>query len=91
MIDGWTRTNCANGSKILGERLVLNILFRQEDAPQSIFSEKHEKKRSKLLLPEPQISDKELDDIIKIGHASDSVRELVDDNPTRLKKARILI
>uniref|UniRef100_A0A914GQH6 Uncharacterized protein n=1 Tax=Globodera rostochiensis TaxID=31243 RepID=A0A914GQH6_GLORO len=55
---------------------------KQEDAPQSIFSEKHEKKRSKLLLPEPQISDKELDDIIKIGHASDSVRELVDDNPS---------
>ncbi|KAL3111728.1 hypothetical protein niasHT_011015 [Heterodera trifolii] len=55
---------------------------KQEDAPQSIFSEKHEKKRSKLLLPEPQISDKELDDIIKIGHASDSIRELVDDNPT---------
>ena len=55
---------------------------KQEDLPQSIFSEKHEKKRSKLLLPEPQISDKELDEIIKIGHASDSVRELVDENPT---------
>ncbi|KAI1709251.1 pre-mRNA splicing factor component domain-containing protein [Ditylenchus destructor] len=53
-----------------------------EDNPQSIFAEKHEKKRSKLLLPEPQISDKELDEIIKIGHASDTVRELVDDNPS---------
>lgn len=55
---------------------------RAEDNPESIFSEKHEKKRSKLLLPDPQISDAELDDIIKIGHVSDTVRELVDDNPT---------
>ncbi len=60
------------------------MLFSAEDDPQSVFAEKHEKKRSKLLLPEPQISDKELDEIIKIGHASDSVRELADDNPTRL-------
>lgn len=56
---------------------------KAEDNPQSIFAEKHEKKRSKLVLPEPQISDKELEDIVKIGHASDSVRELVDANPTR--------
>uniref|UniRef100_A0A915NGG4 Myb-like domain-containing protein n=1 Tax=Meloidogyne floridensis TaxID=298350 RepID=A0A915NGG4_9BILA len=54
---------------------------KNEDLPESIFGEKHEKKRSKLILPEPQISDKELEDIIKIGHVSDSVRELVDDNP----------
>nr|CAD2127802.1 unnamed protein product [Meloidogyne enterolobii] len=55
---------------------------KNEDLPESIFGEKHEKKRSKLILPEPQISDKELEDIIKIGHVSDSVRELVDDNPS---------
>ena len=59
------------------------MTFRAEDNPQSIFAEKHEKKRSRLLLPEPQISDKELDEIIKIGHASDTIRELVDENPTR--------
>lgn len=55
---------------------------KQEDKPESIFAEKQEKKRSKLLLPEPQISDKELEDIIKIGHASDTVRDLVDNTPT---------
>uniref|UniRef100_A0A915LH67 Uncharacterized protein n=1 Tax=Meloidogyne javanica TaxID=6303 RepID=A0A915LH67_MELJA len=40
------------------------------------------KRSEALILPEPQISDKELEDIIKIGHISDSVRELVDDNPS---------
>nr|CAD2172301.1 unnamed protein product [Meloidogyne enterolobii]CAD2172302.1 unnamed protein product [Meloidogyne enterolobii] len=55
---------------------------KNEDLPESIFGEKHEKKRSKLILPEPQISDKELEDI-KIGHVTDSVRELVYDNPSR--------
>jgi hypothetical protein len=59
------------------------FIFRAEDNPESIFSDKQEKKRSRLLLPQPQISDAELEDIIKIGHASDSVRELVDNNPTR--------
>ncbi|CAI5438915.1 unnamed protein product [Caenorhabditis angaria] len=41
-----------------------------------------EKKRSKLVLPEPQISERELEQIVKIGHASDSVRQFIDGNAT---------
>lgn len=55
---------------------------KAEDNPESIFTEKNDKKRSKLLLPEPQISDKELEEIVKIGHVSETVRELVDDSAT---------
>lgn len=55
---------------------------RADDNPESIFSQKQEHKRSKLVLPEPQVSDKELEDIVKIGQTSDSIRELIDDNPT---------
>lgn len=33
-------------------------------------------------MPEPQISDKELEEIVKIGHVSETVRELVDDSAT---------
>uniref|UniRef100_A0A158P6V8 Cell division cycle 5-like protein n=1 Tax=Angiostrongylus cantonensis TaxID=6313 RepID=A0A158P6V8_ANGCA len=46
---------------------------KPEDEPESVFKTK-EKKRSKLILPAPQISDREMEQIIKIGHASDSVR-----------------
>ncbi|VDM63862.1 unnamed protein product [Angiostrongylus costaricensis] len=46
---------------------------KPEDEPESVFRTK-EKKRSKLILPAPQISDREMEQIIKIGHASDSVR-----------------
>lgn len=37
------------------------------------------RKRSKLVLPEPQISDRELETIIKVGQASEAVRSQVDD------------
>ena len=33
-----------------------------------------EKKRSKLVLPEPQIQDRELDDIVKVGKAGEFAR-----------------
>ncbi|KAK0425356.1 hypothetical protein QR680_009158 [Steinernema hermaphroditum] len=55
---------------------------RAEDTPESIFAKKHEKKRSKLILPAPQISDQEMEEIIKIGNVADSVRNMVDENPT---------
>lgn len=56
--------------------------YRPEDEPESIFKTK-EKKRSKLILPAPQISDREMEQIIKIGHASDSVRLYADGGATR--------
>ncbi|KAK6731884.1 hypothetical protein RB195_008001 [Necator americanus] len=54
---------------------------KPEDEPESIFKTK-EKKRSKLVLPAPQISDREMEQIIKIGHASDSVRLYADGGAT---------
>ncbi|KAE9555170.1 hypothetical protein FO519_001594 [Halicephalobus sp. NKZ332] len=55
---------------------------RAEDNPESIFAQKQDHKRSKLVLPTPQVTDQELEAIVKIGQASDSIRELVDENPT---------
>jgi len=37
-------------------------------------------KRSKLVLPAPQISDHELDDIIKVGQASELARQQAEDS-----------
>lgn len=36
---------------------------KEEELPESIFKAQPEKKRSKLVLPKPQISDKELEDV----------------------------
>ncbi|CAG9537006.1 unnamed protein product [Cercopithifilaria johnstoni] len=55
---------------------------RAEGNPESIFEQKVEKKRSKLILPSPQISDKEMEEIVKIGQATDTIREFSDNNPT---------
>ncbi|PAV59813.1 hypothetical protein WR25_08024 [Diploscapter pachys] len=54
---------------------------QEEETPDAIFKNK-EKKRSKLILPAPQISDKELEQIVKIGHASDSIRAYADGTAT---------
>ncbi|OZC06331.1 hypothetical protein X798_06681 [Onchocerca flexuosa] len=56
--------------------------YRSEGNPESIFEQKIEKKRSKLILPSPQISDKEMEEIVKIGQATDTIREFSDNNPT---------
>ncbi|VDK46569.1 unnamed protein product [Anisakis simplex] len=55
---------------------------KTDENPESIFAQKVEKKRSKLILPTPQISDSEMEQIVKIGHGNDTVRELSDSNPT---------
>jgi pre-mRNA-splicing factor CDC5/CEF1 len=54
---------------------------KEEDEPNMVFKQ-NEKKRSKLILPAPQISDKEMEQIIKIGHASDSVHQFADGSAT---------
>ncbi|KAF8366135.1 cdc-5L [Pristionchus pacificus] len=54
---------------------------RAEAEPEAIFA-KNEKKRSKLVLPAPQISDQEMESIIKIGQASDSVHQFADGSAT---------
>ena len=38
-----------------------------------------EKKRSKLVLPAPQISDAELEEVVKVGAAADMVRQQAED------------
>ena len=38
-----------------------------------------EKKRSKLVLPSPQISDAELEEVVKVGAAADMVRQQAED------------
>lgn len=58
-------------------------MLREEDAPVSIFDSKKPKLRSKLVLPEPQVSEEDLQNIIKVGQSNASVRAIVDDNPTR--------
>lgn len=37
------------------------------------------KKRSKLVLPTPQISDNELDEVVKLGQASEYARQQAED------------
>uniref|UniRef100_A0A1I7UXV1 Cell division cycle 5-like protein n=1 Tax=Caenorhabditis tropicalis TaxID=1561998 RepID=A0A1I7UXV1_9PELO len=54
---------------------------KEQGEADAVFNIK-EKKRSKLVLPEPQISDRELEQIVKIGHASDSVRQYIDETAT---------
>ncbi|CAJ0956739.1 unnamed protein product, partial [Mesorhabditis belari] len=53
----------------------------EEDASGKVF-EQREKKRSKLILPSPQISEKELEEIVKIGHATEAISQYADEAPT---------
>lgn len=38
------------------------------------------KKRSKLVLPEPQISDQEMHQVVKLGKASETAREIATES-----------
>ncbi|XP_028414802.1 cell division cycle 5-related protein-like [Dendronephthya gigantea] len=42
----------------------------------------HIKKRSKLVLPKPQVSDAELEEVVKMGFASETARASVEDGST---------
>lgn len=49
---------------------------KENDMPQSMLQNfEPAKKRSKLVLPEPQISDQELQNVVKLGRASDIAKE----------------
>ena len=51
---------------------------KENNIPQELFNnEEPAKKRSKLVLPEPQISDMEMESIVKLGKASEAARESV--------------
>ncbi|TRY78786.1 hypothetical protein TCAL_11803 [Tigriopus californicus] len=51
---------------------------KENSIPQALLNnEEPAKKRSKLVLPEPQISDMEMEQIVKLGKASEAAREAV--------------
>jgi pre-mRNA-splicing factor CDC5/CEF1 len=50
---------------------------RENDVPIAMLQNKEpERKRSKLVLPEPQISDQELQQVVKLGRASEMAKEV---------------
>ncbi|VDO95206.1 unnamed protein product [Soboliphyme baturini] len=54
---------------------------KEQDMPETIFNKNQpERKRSKLVLPPPQISNSELEDIIKLGRATEAARESVEES-----------
>jgi len=53
---------------------------KENDIPQELLNnEEPSRKRSKLVLPEPQISDMEMEQIVKLGRASEAARDSVVD------------
>lgn len=46
---------------------------KENDIPSNILNQEPVRKRSKLVLPEPQISDKELQQVVKLGRASEVI------------------
>ena len=60
---------------------------KENDLPQMANSEEPSKKRSKLVLPEPQISDAELEQVVKLGKASETVKESVEESGNRASEA----
>jgi len=57
---------------------------KENDIPAALLNnEEPARKRSKLVLPEPQISDGEIEQIIKLGKASEAAREAVATNDQR--------
>lgn len=54
---------------------------RGNDVPMAMLkNQEPEKKRSKLVLPEPQISDQELQQVVKLGRASEMAKEIASES-----------
>ncbi len=54
---------------------------RENDAPMAMLqNQEPERKRSKLVLPEPQISDQELQQVVKLGRASEMAKEVASES-----------
>lgn len=62
---------------------------KENDMPSGMLSDNSEpvRKRSKLVLPEPQISDAELEQVVKLGKASETAREAVEDGGSKASEA----
>ncbi|XP_056647268.1 cell division cycle 5-like protein [Diorhabda sublineata] len=54
---------------------------KENDIPQAMLqNQEPAKKRSKLVLPEPQISDQEMHQVVKLGKASETAKEIATDS-----------
>lgn len=62
---------------------------KENDMPTAMLSGNVEptKKRSKLVLPTPQISDAELEQVVKLGKASENTREVVEETGSKASNA----
>ncbi|XP_053212164.1 cell division cycle 5-like protein [Panonychus citri] len=60
---------------------------KENDAPLAITADDTPRKRSKLVLPEPQISDVELEQVVKLGKASLTVKEIAEESGNEASEA----
>ncbi|XP_043235197.1 cell division cycle 5-like protein [Amphibalanus amphitrite] len=61
---------------------------KENDIPDALLqNQEPAKKRSKLVLPSPQITDQELEQVVKVGKASEAVRELAEEGTDRATDA----
>lgn len=61
---------------------------KENDLPQAMaMGLDPSKKRSKLVLPEPQITDTELEQVVKLGKASETAKEAVEDSGNKASEA----
>lgn len=56
---------------------------KENDMPLTMIGDEPQRKRSKLVLPEPQISDLELEQVVKLGRASEAAKEAASESGTR--------
>lgn len=64
---------------------------KENDMPGALLSgQEPARKRSKLVLPEPQISDAELQQVVKLGRASEVAREVATESGTSLASEALL-
>ncbi|KFM72811.1 Cell division cycle 5-like protein, partial [Stegodyphus mimosarum] len=61
---------------------------KENDIPSAMLSGNFEpaKKRSKLVLPSPQISDAELEQVVKLGKASETAREAAEESGSKVSE-----
>ena len=64
---------------------------KENDVPGALMAgQEPARKRSKLVLPEPQISDAELQQVVKLGRASEVAREVATESGTGLASDALL-
>jgi len=57
---------------------------KENDMPVTLqLNEEPSRKRSKLVLPEPQISDVDLEQVVKLGRASEAAKEAASESGTK--------